>query len=98
MHGKLLKILMPAENVLFLKIRYLAIWSMKMVLIPSINMVYSCGIQIEEFFRRQRIKTEDSPRYKKFVSEIHPRSRKSNLTLHQYPCEHLSAELVRRWI
>jgi len=38
---------------------------MKMVLIACIHIVYSCGIQFQEFFRRQWIKTEDSLRYKK---------------------------------
>jgi len=38
---------------------------MKMVLIPCINNVYSCGIQIQEFFRRQWIKTDYTLRYKK---------------------------------
>ena len=56
------------------------------------------GSKFKNSLQGNELKQNTASDIKKFVTEIIPRSQKSNFTLHQYPCEHLLAELIRGWI
>jgi len=49
------------------------------------------GSKFKNSLEGNELKQRTASDIKKSVNEIHPRSRKSNLTLHQYPCKHLLA-------